>query len=360
MLPKKFRDWLAQFRNHYITYSNGFFHLPYNGKSPETLVDSLKGLPFVKYSPLTQGISTSTPLMEGGLYYRKLEEGCWLTYSRMRYKANVAFDLFFDEDSVSDCYHLSLNYVDNNTRAYGKLLNGYRVLAKYSWTLFKPRCVDCHLNFKGDDGKFITLFFTEAWLQQNLMSSPQFIDAGLARFVESSSEGFMVWPLAEQDARLESYAFFEKLMNVDGQALGCDPLQLKASALNLIFAFLSTCSAHEDVMEGVVAVDHDDRGKLQRVENYLSNNLYGKFPGLDFLAEEFDISHNRLKGEFKQLFGKPVYQYYQVRQMQLARAMLKNRDVLVKSVALKLGYQNLSKFSSAFKKVHGVLPSELN
>jgi hypothetical protein len=35
---------------YYFTYNKGFCHLPYNGNSPETLVDSFDKFPFVKHS----------------------------------------------------------------------------------------------------------------------------------------------------------------------------------------------------------------------------------------------------------------------------------------------------------------------
>ena len=81
--------------------------------------------------------------------------------------------------------------------------------------------------------------------------------------------------------------------------------------------------------------------------------------GLRASDAERDEVATRLKDEFKQLFGKPVYQYFQAQRMMLARTLLTDNQILIKEIAFKLGYESQSKFSAAFKKHHGILPSEL-
>ena len=93
MLSDKVKNWLSQFKHYYFTYSKGFYHLPCNASSPQTLVDSFSRMPFVKHSKEKQYVGSNNPFCEGGFYYHKLEEGCWILYSKMRYKTNVAYDL---------------------------------------------------------------------------------------------------------------------------------------------------------------------------------------------------------------------------------------------------------------------------
>lgn len=359
MLPAKVRTWLSQFRKYYFTYSKGFYHLPYKRHSPQALVDSFKGLPFVKHSLERQCVTTDTPLMEGGFHYQKLEEGCWIIYSKMRYKANVAFDLMYDDaiDTDSDYYMLSLNNVGNRVRIYTPTYEGHFCHPRYSWTFFKPLEENRSINFKGDDGRFLTLFFNEAWFQKNLVSSHWYKGSGLDRFLQSP-DGHIVWPLSEGETVLHHFKHFDEVMDVHGQSSGVDMLQLKFSVLNLIFNFFKLCEDRK-VVDNHTVLAYDDQSILDRVENYLTNHLCEKFPGIDFLSERFDISKTRLKDDFKTLFGKPVYQYFHDRQMALARELLADQHVQVKEIASKLGYESQSKFSAAFKRRHGVLPSDL-
>lgn len=358
MLPKKLQTWLARIRKFAFTYSNGFFHLPYNRSNPDKLIDSFKGLPFVKHSPAQQCVSTATPLMEGGFHYRQLQDGCWIIYSRMRYKANVAFDLILDEQDESDYYMLSLNNVSNDVRAYTSEYDGHVCFPKYSWTFVKPMVYDCSVNFKGDDSRFITLFFNEAWLRANLATSSLFQDNGLSRFLEADDMHHLLWPLETSDIDPTVFAQFERLISGDDGTRPVDMLLLQSRVLNLIFDFLAFCKTR-DMLDGCIFNDHLEQSKLMRLENYLINNLLTKFPGIEYLAEKFDISPTRLKAEFKQLYGKPVYQYFQAKQMVLARTMLEEKEMRIKEVAHLLGYASPGKFSAVFSKHHGLLPSEL-
>lgn len=353
------KTWLGQFRKYYFTYSKGLLHFPYKRHSPQALVDSFKDLPFVKHSVAQQCVMTSTPLMEGGFHYRKLEEGCWIIYSRMRYKANVAFDLVYEDaiDTDNDYYMLSLNHVGNTARVRTPTYDGHFCFPRYSWTLFKPLEHNCSVNFKGDDGRYLTLFFNEAWLQANLVASHQYDESGLDRFLASDA-GYLAWPLFEGDSALRYFEHFDEVMNVAGHASGVDLLQLKFSVLKLIFAFLGACQENR-IVDRQTAISYEDQSDLGRVENYLNRHLYEKFPGIEFLSDEFGISKTKLKDDFKSLFGQPVYGYFHDRQMVLARQLLTGNHVQVKEIAYRLGYENQSKFSAAFKKYHGVLPSEL-
>jgi AraC-like DNA-binding protein len=129
--------------------------------------------------------------------------------------------------------------------------------------------------------------------------------------------------------------------------------------LSLIVDFLQFCTVR-NVAEGYVADNQSQQFKLARVENHLVNNLCGKFPGIEFLADQYGLSPTALKIEFKRQFGKPVYQYFQARQMALTRILLQEQEIRIKELAYMLGYESLGKFSAAFAKHHGVLPSELD
>ena len=66
-----------------------------------------------------------------------------------------------------------------------------------------------------------------------------------------------------------------------------------------------------------------------------------------------------MKRQFKQEYGKPVFEYYQKYKMEKAKELLLSGQYAVKEVGYLLGYQNLSNFANAFKKEFGVLPSTL-
>jgi len=362
MLQVKIKNWLNQFKQYFFTYSNGFYHLPYSSKSPEALVDSFAKLPFVKHNKEKNSVYGNTPFCEAGFNYQKLEEGCWIFYSKTKFKANVAFDLVYDDpknQKVADegYYMLSLNYVSSQVNIDKRICEKQVCFSKYSWTFFKPRERNCDLNFKGADNKYITLYFNEEWLKKNLVQNSLFTEGGLNAFL-ASDEPYIAWPLSGNEEVLKSFGLFEEVMNIHGGTPNIDLLHLKFCTINLIFDFFRLCK-EEQVIDTHFAIEYQDKFSINRVENYLTTHLLEKFPGIDFLAIKFNISESKLKAEFKQYFGAPVYRYFQEKQMQLARELLIENKLLVKEISYKLGYENISKFSAAFKKHYGMLPSEL-
>ena len=72
---------------------------------------------------------------------------------------------------------------------------------------------------------------------------------------------------------------------------------------------------------------------------------------LEQLSEQFDIP---LKG----VFGCSIYAYIKSYRMQAATVLLQNSDCSITEIAMKMGYDNPSKFSEVFKKEYEMTPSE--
>lgn len=253
---------------------------------------------------------------------------------------------------------LSLNNVNNTVSVDKSICAKQLCFPQYSWTFFKSKERNCDLNFKGAYNRYITLYFDEEWLQKNLVPNATFAEAGLNRFIRSDKERYIVCPLPENEPVLDNFSRFDQMMNIGGSVRQVDFLSLKYAALNLIFGFFKCCK-EQNIIAKHIAVDYKDKFSIHKIAHYLITHLSDKFPGINFLANKFNISETKLKTEFKHLFGKPVYQYFQEKQMQLAKEILTENQLLVKEIAYKFGYENASKFAAAFKKHHVFLPSEL-
>ena len=70
------------------------------------------------------------------------------------------------------------------------------------------------------------------------------------------------------------------------------------------------------------------------------------------------MSPTKFKNDFKMLYGLPVYEYYQKNRMAYARSLIQDCEHAIKEVGMMVGYSNLGHFAAAFKKEHGMLPSE--
>ena len=62
---------------------------------------------------------------------------------------------------------------------------------------------------------------------------------------------------------------------------------------------------------------------------------------------------------FREVYGYPLYEYYQRCRLERAREMLESGLHSVKQTGLSVGYKSLSNFSKAFKHLYGMLPGEI-
>lgn len=93
------------------------------------------------------------------------------------------------------------------------------------------------------------------------------------------------------------------------------------------------------------------------VAEYLSQNLEMRVT-LEQLAQTFHVSRAHLCNAFKGVYGVPVHKYTRIQKIQAAALQLIHTDRPVIDIAIECGYDNPSKFSSAFKEIMGETPLE--
>jgi AraC-like DNA-binding protein len=106
-------------------------------------------------------------------------------------------------------------------------------------------------------------------------------------------------------------------------------------------------------------IRQEDIYRMMEIESDLMHDYSRNAPTVEALAGKHEMGVSKLKRQFKQIYGKPVFEYFQKNRMARAKDMLMSGEYTVKEVGYKLGYQNLSNFANAFKKEYGVLPSAL-
>lgn len=109
-----------------------------------------------------------------------------------------------------------------------------------------------------------------------------------------------------------------------------------------------------------VEITHDEVKRLMEVESYLVKDLSTPPPPISFLSRVAAMSTTTLKNKFKKLYGKNLYEYFQINRMHKAKVLLMSQKYSVKEIGKLLGYSNLSNFAAAFKKEFKKLPSQLH
>lgn len=120
--------------------------------------------------------------------------------------------------------------------------------------------------------------------------------------------------------------------------------------LSHFFGYLSTSRAG--------AMADEERRKLYEARDILLNNLESP-PSLSELSRQIGLNSFKLKKNFKELFGVPVFKYLQNQRMARAYDMLQRKNVSIQEAAWNVGYESLSSFSNAFAKKYGFRPSEI-
>lgn len=102
--------------------------------------------------------------------------------------------------------------------------------------------------------------------------------------------------------------------------------------------------------------------KHRQVVDYMTSYIhehYAEDLTLAELSEKVYISRNHLSIIFKNLTGETFNNYVTRVRIEKARELLLERNMLVYEVAEQVGYKNIPYFSTLFKKVTGMNPTEL-
>lgn len=101
-----------------------------------------------------------------------------------------------------------------------------------------------------------------------------------------------------------------------------------------------------------------EKEKLLLAKEILTNNLETP-PSLSELSKQIGLNTFKLKKNFKELFGVPVFKYLQNERLTQANELLRNQKMTVQEAAWHVGYDSLSSFSNAFSKKFGYRPSDI-
>ena len=96
--------------------------------------------------------------------------------------------------------------------------------------------------------------------------------------------------------------------------------------------------------------------KIKEIHSHITGSLERTFTAEE-LSESFGLPAATLRKVFRAVYGAPIYQYIKSYKMKAAAAMLISESgTTIAEIAQRLGYDNASKFSAAFRDVMGVTP----
>ena len=164
------------------------------------------------------------------------------------------------------------------------------------------------------------------------------------RFCEQSEFGMMM----EETESVRQ--IFSSLYKVPNQIKG-HYFKLKVIEIFLLLSIISTTNHEKRSSYRKQQVDI-----VKAVNEYISTQFMKRIT-IDSLSEQFDIPTSTLKRCFKGVYGTTIHHYLKECRINAAKRLLQESDQSILEIANAVGYENGSKFTSAFKEATGVTPS---
>ena len=164
------------------------------------------------------------------------------------------------------------------------------------------------------------------------------------RFCEQSEFGMMM----EETESVRQ--IFSSLYNVPDQIKG-HYFKLKVIEIFLLLSIISTTNHEKRSSYRKQQVDI-----VKAVNEYISTQFMKRIT-IDSLSDLFDIPTSTLKRCFKGVYGTTIHHYLKECRINAAKRLLQESDQSILEIANAVGYENGSKFTSAFKEATGVTPS---
>ena len=79
---------------------------------------------------------------------------------------------------------------------------------------------------------------------------------------------------------------------------------------------------------------------------------------IEQLSRQYLMNTSTLKDLFKTVYGQSLTTHMKEHRMEKATELLHTTDLPLAEIASQVGYESQSKFSTAFKNIYGILPSE--
>ena len=94
-------------------------------------------------------------------------------------------------------------------------------------------------------------------------------------------------------------------------------------------------------------------------EYFNDDNLIGKgLPGVQFIAQQLNVSPNYLSGLLKALTGQSTQQHIHNKLIEKAKEKLSTTSLSVSEIAYELGFEHPQSFSKLFKTKTRLSPME--
>ena len=128
---------------------------------------------------------------------------------------------------------------------------------------------------------------------------------------------------------------------------------------NMVIVDIEKTSAHEEPLYEGGRIQQDDGNTLviEKIRRYVDKNLSGDV-SLTAIAEEVHFNPSYLSRYYKQMTGHNLLEYIQTKKLDGAIHLMENTTLRLNEIAIRVGFDSHSYFTTFFKKKMGLSPQE--
>ena len=345
--------WTEFVSKNLFTSKDEFHELPYLSNSPLIKINSIADISIAEQNLDLQYIATNNPFCKGAISYRNIEEGLWLLSTTITFKQNILAKALYDSNELSDYFFLSYSIFEYDFPSINGSNQSNKLLSK-CWTFYKPKTEVATYFYKKTSGNFCNIVFSKKWVEQNLTTYCGANATAVLKFLNSETGFLSCLDIVPQMTKFANIIDSIIKKDIDKKI---DVTPLREPIYKLIANFFEVMVAQKHI-QNYKPLKNEDYANVAKAEKEILKNLSKPFIGVDQIAETVNLSATKLKSAFKMIHGLSMLQYHKQKNLQLAEQLVINSEIPIKFIANITGYESPSKFTAAFKKNFGVLPSK--
>ena len=134
------------------------------------------------------------------------------------------------------------------------------------------------------------------------------------------------------------------------------PIFIKGKVFELLSYYFSTHTENETEHCPYIA-NEETVSKIKHAKQIIIEEMNNP-PSLNELAKQVGLNIKKLKTDFKEFYGVPVFTFLLNYKMELAKKLLQEQQLNVNEIAAQLGYSTSSHFIAAFKRKYKITPKQ--
>lgn len=217
----------------------------------------------------------------------------------------------------------------------------------HAWVVTKP-CPSRRLSKKGTRIRKVLISAPNEWMAQYINELPK--DSVLAAFMRSHGKE-MPWTPSKR-----VLALCEQILNPPTAPQLIQRMHIESKAIEIFSEGLAALAGITDAdITGGASVRAVNRAQV--IRSYILDNIEADL-SLGQIARELGLSVESMQRAFKAAYGATIVDFIREYRLHQARQALISESISISEAAYRAGYSNPANFSTAFKKLFGLTPTE--